>query len=64
MVQERGRARLALESLDGLRQVQHFLGDELDGDVTAKPDVFGLVHHSHAALAEHLENAVMGDRLA
>ena len=64
VVQDRGRARLALESLDGLRPVEHLLGDELQGDVTAEPDVLGLVDDAHAALAEHLENAVVGDRLA
>jgi hypothetical protein len=62
MVQERSRARLALESLDGLRQVEHFLGDEFQGHVAAEPDVFGFVDDAPAALAEDFQQPKVGDR--
>ena len=60
MVERRGGARFALEPLDGLG-----IGDrsreELQRDATAETRVVGRIHHAHAAAAESLDDAVMGD---
>ena len=37
---------------------------ELQGDEAVQPGVLGLVHHSHAAPAELLDDAVVRDGLA
>ena len=40
-----------------------FFGKELQSDVAAEFEVFGVIHNSHPAAADLAENAVMGNRL-
>ena len=42
----------------------HFFGQELERDEAVQPRVLGLVHDSHAAAAELLDDAVVRDCLA
>ena len=37
------------------------LGQELQGNMPPEPEVFSLVDHPHAATAELLDDAVVGD---
>src|SRR5437867_6434299 len=64
MVQGRGGSSLAPEAFEGLRVSRHIFRKKLQRDKPAKVGVFGLVHHPHAAAAQLLDDAVMGDRLA
>jgi hypothetical protein len=63
MVQRRGRAHFAREALERIGAAGHLLGQELHGDVAAKPDVLRLVDDAHAAAADHGEDAVVRERL-
>ena len=61
---QRGRSfGLPLESAKGLGIVGEFVGKELQGDVAAELEVFGLVHNAHAPAADLAEDTVMGNRL-
>ena len=53
---------LPLETAEGLWVVGEFVGKELQGDVAAELQVFGLVNHTHAAAADLADDAVMGNR--
>src|ERR1700690_3626023 len=64
MIQSRSRARLALQALEGHSIEGDLAGQKVQGNGRAQPDVLGLIDHAHAAAAEHLEDAVMGDGLA
>ncbi len=64
MIQRRGRARLALEALDGDRVCQQPRREELDGDLPAEPRVFGAVDDTHAAFADLVNDPVVRDSLA
>jgi hypothetical protein len=44
-------ARLALEALNKLRILRHFLRKKLYGDPAAELRVFGLVNNAHSAAA-------------
>jgi hypothetical protein len=37
-------------------------GKKLQSNEAAELNVLGLIHHSHAAAAQHFQNAVMGNR--
>ena len=63
VIQEGSRARLPMESLDCLGH-ENFLRDELQGDVAPEASVLGLVNHAHPALAEQLDDAIMGERFS
>ena len=61
MVEGRRGARLALEPFDGRRRGRHFGRQELQRDRTAEPEILGLVHDTHAARADALDDLVMRD---
>ena len=63
MIQSRGSARFALETLERLGVARQLVGQELQGDKAAEPRVFGLVNHAHPAAAQLLHNAVVRDGL-
>ena len=56
--------RLALETGQGLSVSGNLLRQELQGDETMEPGVFGLVDHTHPAAAQPFDDAVMRDGLA
>ena len=64
VVERRGRARLALEALEGGRVGGELGGQELERDVPAELRVLGLVDDAHAAAAELRDDPVVGDGLA
>src|SRR5438445_8718658 len=55
------RLWLHVETAPGTGVVGHAFRQELKGDKAVQPRVFGLVHHSHAAATELLDDAVMRD---
>lgn len=59
MVQRRRSAGFALKAFQGLRIARNIRGQELEGDVAAKVEVFSLIHYAHPARTELLQNAVM-----
>jgi len=60
----RGGSRSALESLQRLRIAGQFPGKELQRDMAAQLEVFGFVHHTHAAATELLQDAIVRNGLA
>ena len=64
VIQRGRRARLALKSLGGDRILQQLRGEELDGDLASEAGVFGAIDHTHTALANLVDDSVMGDSLA
>src|SRR2546428_12182154 len=64
MAQLRRSPRFPLEALQGLGVANQIFRDELQGNVTAPADVFGLVHNSHATRTKFAQDAIVGDRLA
>ena len=63
-VTQRGRgARFALEPTERVRIASQVVRHELERHRAQKPRVLGPVHHAHSALAQLLDNAVVGDRL-
>ena len=64
MVQSGCSLRFALEAGQRLRILGHFIGQELEGDEAVQPSVLGLVDDTHAAAAQLLDDAVVGDGLA
>ena len=64
VVQGGGGAGLAPEPLQALGILGILLGQELQGDAAAEAGVLGLVDDPHAAAAQWLQDAVVGDGLA
>src|SRR5262249_44573656 len=64
MVERRGCSRFAAKSLEGLRVVGKLLRQELQRAKAAEISGFGLVHHTHPAPAELLQDAVMRNGLS
>src|SRR5262249_20598927 len=64
MVQLGGSTRFAREAFERLRIANQVFRDELQCDVAAQLEVFGLIHHAHTTAPELAKNAVMGDLLA
>ena len=64
MVQSRSGLRFALETGEGLRISSDLIGQELQGDEAMQPGVLGLVHDTHPATTEFLDDAVVRDGLA
>ena len=64
MVQSRCSTRFSFEPLQGLAVLCQFLGQELQGHEAAQLDVLGLIHHTHAATTELLQDAVVGNGFA
>jgi len=62
--ERRGRARLALEALDGARVLRHLERQELERHGTAEAGVLGLVDDAHPSAAELLDDSVVRERLA
>src|SRR5271169_166902 len=54
---------LPLKAAEGLRVVREVVGKKLQGNVAAKLDIFRLIHHSHSAAANFVEDPVMGNSL-
>jgi hypothetical protein len=64
MIQSGSCTRLALEAFERRRVGTQFRREKLQGDPSAKSDVFRLIHHTHPAAAQLLQNAVVRDGLA
>jgi hypothetical protein len=64
MVQRRGGPSFAAEALERLPVVGYVVGKELKGDKAAETCVLGLIHHTHPAATELLDDAVVRDGLA
>jgi hypothetical protein len=64
MIQCRGGLGFALKAAEGLRVFRYLVGQELEGNKPAELNIFGLVHHTHPATAELLDDAVVRDGLA
>jgi hypothetical protein len=56
--------RFALKTSQCLRVASNFIGQELEGYKTMEPGVFRLVHNTHAATSEFLDDAIVRDGLA
>lgn len=55
--------RLAAESFERLRVLGYIFGQEFQSDESTKFGVLSLVHHTHTAAAQLLDNAVVRDGL-
>ena len=64
MVESRGCLRLPLETSQRLGVSGDLVRQELQGDKTMQSGVLGLVHHTHAAATELLDDSVVRDGLA
>ena len=64
VVESRGGARLAEEAVTRLGVRVHLPTDRLEGHPSLEAEVVGEVDVSHAALAEALEDPVVGNRLS
>ena len=64
MVQGGSGAGFAAEALQSLRVLGDVVGKEFQSNEPAEVGVFGFVDDAHAAAAEFLNDAVMGDGLA
>ncbi len=61
MIQGAGGPRFALKAFDRMSVLGKLFREEFQGDVAAKFNIFRLVHHSHAASAQFVHDAVMGN---
>ncbi len=64
MVQLRGGAGFADESVQRLLVMEHVRWNKLEGDVTGKTSVFRLINHAHATTTELSYDVIVGDCLA
>jgi hypothetical protein len=64
MVKSGGCAGFALEPFDRLRVFRQRFGQELQSDEAAELGVFSLVHHTHTAAPEFIDDAIVRDGLA
>jgi hypothetical protein len=64
MIQCRSSLGFALKAGEGLRIFGYVVGQELEGNKAVELDVLSFVHHTHAAAAEFLDDAVVRDSLA
>ena len=64
MIQRRGGAGFAAESLDGLGVLGNVVGKKFEGHVAAEARVLGFVDHAHATAAQFFQDAVMGNGAA
>ena len=64
MVQRRSGSRLPPEALQGLRARQQIIRQELQRDVAFEAQVLRLVHHTHPASPELLQDVVVRNGLA
>jgi len=63
MIQRGSSLGFALETAEGLRVFGYVVGQKLEGNEAAELHILGLVHHTHAAAAKLLNDAVVGDGL-
>ena len=63
VIESRGRAGFALETLQRLTVFGHLFGQKLESHTTAQLGVFGLIHHSHAAATQLFKNAIVRNGL-
>ncbi len=61
MLEGRRQSRFAFEPRAPVRSRADIFLQELDGNFTAEPEVLRAVHHSHAAIAEAVEQTVVGN---
>ncbi len=59
MVERRRRPRLAPEALERLRVLRQFVGQKFQGHTPAEAQIFRLIHHTHTAAAQFLDDTVM-----
>ena len=64
MVQSGSGACFTAEAFERLRILSYVLRQKLQCDKSAKLSVLGLVHHTHPAAAEFLDDAIVRDGLA
>ena len=64
MVEGGGGAGFAAEAFECLRILRHVVGKKLESDKSTQRSVFGLVHHTHPATAQLLDDAVVRDGLS
>ena len=64
MIQSRRRSGLALKTLQRRGVFFQLVGQKLQSDVPAEIDVLGFIHDPHAAAAQLVKDAVMGDGFA
>jgi hypothetical protein len=63
MVEGRGCAGFAAETLDDLDVLGEFIGQEFQGDGTAELGIFRFVNDTHASATQFLGNSVVRDGL-
>ena len=63
MVQSGRRFRLAPETLQRLAILSYIFGQELQGNKTVEPGILGLIHHTHPAATDLLNDAIVRDGL-
>src|SRR5258706_11944176 len=63
MIESRRRTGFPAKTLQWLRVVRQFIGQEFQGHETAKLGVFSFVNNTHAATTELLDDAVVRDGL-
>jgi len=64
VIQSRRSLGFAAEASERLRIFGDVVRQKFQGNETSEACVLGFVHDSHAAAAQHFQNAVMRDRLA
>ena len=64
VIERRGGAGFALETLVGIGSVVRSLGKEFECDAAAEGQIFGLVDHSHSANAKLRKDLVVRKSLA
>jgi hypothetical protein len=64
MIERRGSEGFPLELFAGGRIILQFLRQKLQGDMAVQLDVFGFVHHTHAAATELFQDPIVRDGLA
>ena len=64
MVESRGGPRFAEQRASFFLSLPHFLGKKLERDHSLQLDVECLIHHSHSAHAQTIQDAVFADRLS
>ena len=63
MVQCGSCSRLAAETFQSLRILCYVVWQEFQSDEAAKVAVFGLIHHSHSAAAQFLDDSIVRNGL-
>src|SRR5436309_12271873 len=64
MIQGGSCPRFTLKSLQRLMIGRELIGQELESNVAAQTQVFGLIDHTHATAAQSFQDAVMRNGLA